>query len=67
MADLADLAASASENTIALSIESLRGRRMSPRGHCLSCREALAEQLYCDSDCRAQYEHELLVRQRTGR
>jgi len=38
-----------------------------PRGKCLFCEEPCAIGLYCNEDCRSEFEREDLIRRKTSR
>lgn len=66
MADLADM----SDDRIELELELARSKRnptLIPTGYCFYCNETLgSSRLFCDADCRDDYQHEQQAKQRAG-
>jgi hypothetical protein len=66
MADQADIAAQHDFTEEVLARHSKSGSVLTKRGACLYC-ETKIEGLYCDPECREQYEYEQRVQKNTGR
>ena len=70
MADEADLAFDSEHRhlTMALAAQRSRGAALRPVGQCHHCGEpsAVAERLFCDTDCAADWEYEAALRRRLG-
>lgn len=71
MADEADLAFDSEQRhlTQALAAQRFRGAVLRPIGACHHCgnEEGIAERLFCDTDCAADWEYEDRLRRRLGR
>lgn len=69
MADVIDLANDHAELLLRMSVaKQQRRQRMEPRGTCLSCDTAvLPGVLFCDADCRTDWERQQAAKARNGR
>jgi hypothetical protein len=68
--DEADLAFDSEQRQLAMALHAQRSRASSlkPMGTCHHCGndEGIANRLFCDSDCAADWEYEHTLRQRLG-
>jgi hypothetical protein len=70
MADEADLAFESEQRHLiqALAAQRRAGGRLQPIGHCHYCEstELIADRLFCDAHCAADWEYEDAVRRKVG-
>ncbi len=68
--DEADLAFEWEQRNLAQALAAQRGRhgRLQPKGSCYNCEntEAIAERLFCDADCAADWVYEDSLRRKLG-
>ncbi|HVZ45588.1 MAG TPA: hypothetical protein VHA82_17390 [Ramlibacter sp.] len=70
MADEADLAFDTEQRQLAMALHAQRSRAsfLKPQGSCHHCgnEDGIAERLFCDADCAADWEYEHMLRRRLG-
>jgi hypothetical protein len=67
MADEADLAQQISEQMIELQTKNRVVTRMEFTGFCYNCESSVQHALFCDKDCRDDYEHRQRMSLQNGR
>lgn len=64
MADAADQAQSLVEKHLQRSLDNIPSNHIPFSGYCLSCEEEVSNARFCGPDCRDEYEHRVLMRNR---
>lgn len=69
MPDAADIAGDNdfNEERVRLHLNTAPKAPVQPRGNCLFCQAKVPTGLYCDDDCKSDYEREQLIKAKTSR
>lgn len=69
--DIADISSTKEDSILQKVLADVRtkskGRELMPNGYCYNCGEKIKQGLFCDHDCRDDYEHRISQLKRMGK